>query len=294
MDSISVMPEERSELTLRELLATLRRGKWLAAGFVLAATAAAILLSWLTPTSYKATIIISPVLNTPGAGQLSGVTSLLSQFGGGLASLAGMSSGDLRKAESLAVLESEALTEKYIHQNDLLPVLFRDEWDARNGRWLPMAPQKLPTLWKANEFFNKKVRLITTDPKTGLVRMTITWTDPQVAAKWANELVSLANDYLRRKAIDESDRNIAYLNEQATRTDVVPVKQAVYTLLQSEINKEMLARGSEEYAFKILDPAIAPERPFSPRPLLWTFIAIVGSLSLSVFVAFVRVAWLKD
>ena len=132
---------------------------------------------------------------------------------------------------------------------------------------------------------------MTTDPKTGLVTLTIAWSDPRLAAKWANGLVSITNDYLRTKAIAESERNITYLNEQAGKTDVMTVKQAIYAILQNEINKQMLARGSDEYAFKILDPAAPPEVPSSPRPKLWTFLAFFGGLALSIFAAYVHLAW---
>jgi uncharacterized protein involved in exopolysaccharide biosynthesis len=123
--------------------------------------------------------------------------------------------------------------------------------------------------------------------------MTIAWTDPHIAAKWANDLVAITNDYLRKKAIEESERNIGFLNEQAAKTDVVTIKQAIYSILQSEINKEMLARGNDEYAFKILDPARAPERPSTPPAWFLMLGALVGSIGLSVMIAFVYVCWIK-
>jgi len=294
MDTLNPHPTGQPELSLSELLSTLRRGRVLIAGFVVIAAVAAGIASWLIPKSYKAVTVLSPVTNTQGTGQFGSVSSLLSQFGG-LASLAGLAPGGetTKRAESLAVLESEALTEKYIQQNDLLPVLFPNSWDARNRRWTVTDPRYVPTLWKGNEYFKKKVRNIVTDSKTGLVTLTIAWKDPHVAANWANGLVALTNDYLRKKAIEESERNIAYLNAQANKTDVVAVKQAIYTILQTEINKEMLARGSDEYAFKILDPAVAPEKPSTPTPAFMVVLAVFGSLALSVLIAFIRVAWLK-
>ena len=77
------------------------------------------------------------------------------------------------------------------------------------------------------------------------------------------------------------------------KTDVVTVKQAIYSILQSEINKEMLARGNDEYAFKILDPAVAPERPSTPPAWFLMLGGLVGSLGLSVMIAFVYVCWIK-
>jgi uncharacterized protein involved in exopolysaccharide biosynthesis len=295
MDSTYQNPAEQPELRLSELINLLRRRKWLITGFAVGLTALAGVTGVLLPKHYKAVIVISPVTQSPGAGgALGGIGSMLSSVGGGLASLAGLASGsDTKRAESLAVLQSEALTEKYIQQNDLLPILFHKDWDAQNKRWRVADPAALPTLWKGNEYFKKNVRTVLTDPKSGLVTMTIGWTDPHVAAKWANDLVAITNDYLRKKAIDESERNIAFLNEQAAKTDVVTVKQAIYSILQSEINKEMLARGNDEYAFKILDPAIAPERPSTPPASVLMLGALVGSLGLSVMIGFVYVCWIK-
>jgi uncharacterized protein involved in exopolysaccharide biosynthesis len=294
MDQTYQNPTEQPELRLAELINVLRRRKWLITWFAVAVTILAGVTGVLLPKQYKAVIVISPVTQTQGsAGALSGgVGSMLSSLGG-LASLAGLAGNDTKRAESLAVLQSEALTEKYIQQNDLLPILFDKKWDAQNKRWRVTDPAALPTPWKGNEYFKKNVRTVLTDPKSGLVTMTISWTDAHIAAKWANDLVAITNDYLRKKAIDESERNIAFLNEQAAKTDVVTVKQAIYSILQSEINKEMLARGNDEYAFKILDPAVAPERPSTPPAILLMLGALVGSIGLSVMIAFVYVCWIK-
>ena len=95
----------------------------------------------------------------------------------------------------------------------------------------------------------------------------------------------MTNDYLRDKAIATSERHIAYLKQQAAATDMVGVKQAIYGLMEREINKEMLARGTEEYALNVIDPAQAPEIPSSPRPILWTIAGTLFGVLLSLLVA---------
>jgi uncharacterized protein involved in exopolysaccharide biosynthesis len=293
MDSAVQNSIQSDDIRLKELLQVLWRSKWSSLAIILALSLLAGGAAWISPKKYKAVIVVSPVTNTPGSGQMSGLSSLVSQIGG-LASLTGLGGvGDSRKAESLAVLQSHAIAAQYIGANRLLPVLYAKRWDARTQRWKETDPEKIPTLWKASEYFNKHVRNVATDPKTGLVTVTVTWTDPHLAAEWANDLVKMTNDSLRNRAIEESDRNIAYLNEQASKTDVVGVKQAIYALLQNEINKEMVARGSDEYALKVLDPAVAPEAPSSPDPVLWVLLAMFAGVLLSVFVVFVRVAWSK-
>jgi uncharacterized protein involved in exopolysaccharide biosynthesis len=268
------------QFELREAISTLWRKKWLIFAVTFVFAVAAALAAWLAQKSYKAVVVLSAVSNV-GSSQLGSVGSLVSQLGG-VASLAGLSvGGDSKKSESIAVLQSEAITEKYIAENNLMPVLFERQWDKNTGKWKPMSAKRMPTLWKANDYFKKRVRSVVSETKTGLVTLTITWKDAQTAAKWANDLVALTNDYLRGKAIDETDRDIAFLNDQALKTNVVEAKQAIYKILESEISKGMIARGSKEYAFRILDPAFAPDRPSSPIPALWISVATLAGLILS-------------
>lgn len=291
MDTRAQAPVTDDEIRLSEYLAVLKRARWRVAAFVIACTIGATLTGFLLPRKYTAVIVVSPVTNASGGGRLGGLSSMVSQLGG-LASLAGISLGeDTQRAETLEVLESSALTERYIAQNDLLPVLFRKQWDPQRRRWNVSSPRKMPTLWKADQLFDKQVRRITTDAKSGIVTMKITWTNPSQAAAWANGLVAMTNDYLRSNAIAEAERNIAYLNEQAEKTNLVQVREAIYAILQTEINKEMLARGTQEYALKVLDPAQPPERPSSLSHTLWLLLGLLGSTGLALVSVFLRIAW---
>ncbi|HTV51176.1 MAG TPA: Wzz/FepE/Etk N-terminal domain-containing protein [Steroidobacteraceae bacterium] len=291
MDAQTQTAIRSDEISLKEILQLLLARKWWVISFTLLLTVSATVAAYVLPKEYRASVVISAVANAPENSKMGGLSSVVSEFSG-LASLAGINVGtDTRKAESIAVLQSEALTESYIRDNDLLPILYAKRWDARAKRWRVAKPEQTPTLWKANQLFKRDIRTVTTDTKTGLVTLTITWKDAQQAAAWANGLVKLANDYLRQKTIDESERNIAYLKEQAAKTDVVGIRQAVYALMENEIDQEMLARGSEEYALKVLDPAFAPERPYSPQPMIWMLAGLFAGVLLSFIAAFVRIAW---
>jgi uncharacterized protein involved in exopolysaccharide biosynthesis len=275
-------------ITLRQLLELLWREKWLIVGLIVGMALAAALLSKTQPRIYKAHVMVSPASNNPSAmGRLGGGGSQV----GGLASLIGLSiGGDSSKEEALAVLQSEALTQHYVREQNLLPLLFPDQWDPVAGKWRPSKPEAVPSLWKANKMF-EKIRTVSEDKKTGLTTMTIAWTDAATAAKWANDLVGAANDYLRNKAIRESEQHIAYLNEQAAKTDVAQVRSAIYTVLESEIKNEMLAKGPGDYALKVIDPAFPPERRSSPLPFLWAGVGAFAGLMLSFAVLFLRMAW---
>jgi uncharacterized protein involved in exopolysaccharide biosynthesis len=277
------------EISIREIIESLWNGRWFIASFVMAFTFAAGIAAWSTPKTYKATITISPVSDSSSS-QLSGLSGLASQFGG-LAALAGVSvTGDSKKSESLAVLQSEALTETYIQKNNLLPVLYQNRWDAKNKKWKSANSTETPTMWQANILFKNSVRAVATDAKTGLVTLTISWNDPKIAAQWANDLVKMTNDFVRNKVIEQSERNIAYLNDQAAKTDAVGVQQAIYPILQAEINKVMLARGSNEYAFRVIDPAVTPEKPSSPLKRLWILVGMFSGFCISTLLVIARSA----
>lgn len=276
-------------ISLRQLLELLWRNKWLIFGLVFGMALGAALLSKTQPRIWKAHVLVSPVSNNNSAmGRLSGAASQV----GGLASLIGLSfNGDSSKEEALAMLQSEALTQRYVSDHNLLPVLFPDRWDPVAKAWRSAKPEDIPTLWKANQLFESKIRTIAEDKKTGLTTMTIAWTDPDTAARWANDLVAAANDYLRNKAIRESEQHIAYLNEQAAKTDVSQVRAAIYVVLESEIKNEMLAKGPGDYALKVIDPAYPPERRSSPLPIVWAAVGGVAGLMISFAVLFLRSAW---
>lgn len=272
------------QVTFRDLTRIAWSRRWLIGVVTLICAATAFIVAMILPKEYDASVLVSPV--TEQESHLGGLSSMMSQFGG-LASLAGISpAADQKRVESLAILQSATLTERFISQNNLLPLLYPQLWDARTRGWKTTDPARVPTLWKANRYFGGKIRDVYSDPKTALVSVTIRWTDAQQAASWANDLVAMTNAYTRQQAIDEAERNIAYLQSQAATTDVVEVKQAIYSLLQTQINKAMIARGTDQYALKVIDPAQVPERPSSPRPILWTAAALLAGLLVSLLVAF--------
>jgi LPS O-antigen subunit length determinant protein (WzzB/FepE family) len=89
-----------------------------------------------------------------------------------------------------------------------------------------------------------------------------------VASRWANDFVGLANTLLRERAIQESTRNIEFLNKQLAQTTVVEIQHVMNQLLENETKNLMLAHGRLDYAFTVVDPAVPPEQRFSPRRTL--------------------------
>jgi uncharacterized protein involved in exopolysaccharide biosynthesis len=277
----------QDEISLRELVRRLLASKWLVISMVVSCAVVVGIVVWFLPNKYEATVVLSPVASNAGTGRLPSQASQI----GGLASLIGINiGGDTAKAESIATLQSEALTERFIKENDLLPVLYPEQWSAAEKKWKVPRPDRVPTLWKANRKF-ESIRTLTEDKKSGLMKLTISWTEPATAARWANQLVKLANDTLRSKAIRDSEQHITYLNAEAANTDLAPIRTAIYSVLESEIKNVMLAKGPGDYALKVIDPAVTPELKAGPKRLLWVLGGGAAGFVLAVLVLLVRAAW---
>ena len=210
--------------------------------------------------------------------KLQGLSGIASQLGLGVLGLGAAESN--HKAEALATIQSRVLTEAYIREKNLLPILFDKDWDAARKQW--KNPEKPRTLWDGNKLFEKQIRTVVEDRKTGLVTLTIAWKDKEMAAQWANDLVARTNAHVRQRALDLSARNLEYLNDQLKRTNVVEVQQAIYKLIEGEIKTTMLARGNEQYAFTVLDPAVVPKDKSNIRRLYVVIMGVFGGLVIGV------------
>ena len=214
--------------------------------------------------------------------------SIASQFSG-LATLAGARIGNnSRKDEAIATLKSRAFIEQFINDNDLLPVLFRDKWDADAHEWDVDEEDEIPTLSAGYELFSQDIMSVLESRDSGLVTVTIETGDPDRAADWANTLVVRLNDHLRQRSINEANRSIAYLDSELKKTSIVELQQAIYNLLEQQIHKVMLANVREEFAFRIIDPAKAPEpdKFVAPKRALAIALGFIGGLLAGVFMAF--------
>lgn len=294
-DAVQNAPDKldgRETISARELREGIYGNRWAIFGFILCSTLVAGWISWMRPKMYTASVEMAVARHTGGKSELG---ALASQIGGlGSGNGLSLSSGGTRKWESIAILESETLTQEFIQRQNLLPVLYPNKWDASKQQWKSLSPMEVPTLWEAYRYFNGKIRSVAVDPKTGLVTLTIYWRNPREAAAWANDLVGMANDYLRNRAIQESMREIAYLKGEAKRTTSVEVRHAIFEVLTAQINRAVLAQGERQYAFKILDRAFAPELPTSLPFWLWMVIVAFLSSVTSVLAVFLSIAWRKN
>jgi uncharacterized protein involved in exopolysaccharide biosynthesis len=222
---------------------------------------------------YRAQVIVTQAHDT----SLGGGGGLMGQLGG-LASIAGLGLGaNGPDAELPAFLESRGLVDSFVKRYNLAPLLIKD-------------PKVTATQWYATEIFRRTLLDIHEEKLKGTTTITIDWKDPVVAARWANDFVALANDLLRERAIQESTRNVEFLNKQIAQTNSVELQHVFYQLTENETKNLMLAHGRVDYAFRIVDPAVPPEMRFSPHRTLMVISGLFLGGFFGSLVALVRKA----
>lgn len=275
------------EIDLFELWETLVEGKWLILGCAALCFLAATALAFIMTPKYEAKLVASFAEDDAGGG-----AGLSAQYAG-LAEIAGISlgGGGGSKEASLAFLQSRGFIEKFIEEEGLMTVLFAKSWDAEKKQW-KVSEDEIPTPWKAYDFFSKKVMNVTMDKKTNLLTLTITWKDRNQGVHWANELVRRANETLRQKSITETQSSLDFLQKELEKTSIVEVQNTIYRVMESQVKSMMMANTQEQFAFKVIDPAIAVDEDafVKPKRPLMMAIGLIGGIFFGSLLVFLRKA----
>jgi uncharacterized protein involved in exopolysaccharide biosynthesis len=267
------------ETSLADVIGLLWRRRRLIFGLTILSAACGGIYAFTATPMFQAEVVVVP------AGKPK-IASGLSQLGG-LASLAGINLDSYDGSQtSLAVLRSQSLARDFILQKGLVRELTDRKGSLAWFRSWRVGRAKVPDIRDAVRSFDVRVRRVTEDKKLGLVKLSITWFDGETAAIWANELISNVNDRLRAQSESEAERNIGYLQKEIAGTSVPALQQSLSKILESEMQKLLLAKGNDEFAFKIIDPATPPKvRSFPNRTLILAGSLILGlilSISLAI------------
>jgi uncharacterized protein involved in exopolysaccharide biosynthesis len=270
--------QEEDEIDLLEYWRIIWKKRWLIIGIAFAAAVLAAGYSLTLPNIYRAEVVIAPVGEKGSQGiSLGGL--------GGLASMAGISlggsAGDVEV--NLAVLKSREFLWAFVKENKLKPVLFEDAWDTESKSWR----EEEPTQWDAYRMLNGLL-FVSSDKKSGLVTVAVEWTDAALAADWANDLVARLNIHLRQEALQRSKKTLGYLNDELGKVRVSEMRQALFELISQEQKKAMLASTQKEFAFRVLDIAMVPDRKAKPKRSQIVILSALVTGFLVVIFVFIR------
>ncbi|HET8696646.1 MAG TPA: GNVR domain-containing protein, partial [Gammaproteobacteria bacterium] len=110
----------------------------------------------------------------------------------------------------------------------------------------------------------------------------------ELAASWANKMVEMLNDKMRSDAMERSRRNLDFLRDEYEKTTVAPLREAIASVMENELQTSMLSSVERDYAFRVVDPAIVPNRRISPNRVLIAAVGLALGLALGTLAAIAR------
>lgn len=286
------------EIDLRELFKALWKGKWIIIATTFIFAIGSVLYALSLPNIYKADALLAPAESSNGGG----LSKMAGQLGG-LAALAGVNLGGSESSQTelaVQVMKSRQFIEVFIKKHNLLvPLMAAKGWDLANnklivdeelynpstGEWL-RKPSGLrgatPTAQEAFDVFRREILNISQDKDSGLYTISVKHYSPYVAQQWVNWLIEDINKVMRERTIAETSQNLTYLNTQLQKTSVADMQSTFYKLIEEQTKSLMLAEVQEEFVFKVVDPAIAPELKDSPSRAVICIVGIFFGAALSI------------
>jgi uncharacterized protein involved in exopolysaccharide biosynthesis len=197
------------EINIFDYYRVLKRHKKMIACILGVVSVLAVITSLLWPKTYTAEAVIMPVSTSGG-----GISPLASQFSG-LASMMGvsLSGADNGAQKIVTILNSRTLIENVINSENLMPVLFEDMWDAKQGKWKSDNPEELPNMEAAVRAVRGCV-IITLDELSFKITLSSASPDPKLAARVANAYLRELQSFINSNSLTAAKRNRIFIEQQ--------------------------------------------------------------------------------
>ena len=283
---------------LKELFFALWDKKILIISITTIAAIISIFIALQLPNIYSSKALLSP------SGEKDGLSSALGGFSN-LAGIAGIAlpgeSGDPSQEAMARIRSLDFFTDHFLPNIKLENLLAVKKWqpstneiiynnkvfDNLNNKWVRQVSYPKTTIPSNQEAYKvyKDIISITEDRKTKFVVISVEHKSPYIAKKWIDIIINNINESMRETDKKLATKSIDFLNQSSAQTNLIEIKEGISEILESQIQKLMLASANEFYVYKIIDSPIVPELKSKPnRALICIVGAFIGAL-LSIIIA---------
>lgn len=231
--------------------------------FFFASIIASGIYAFTAEQSYKATVRFLPSGDDGGLGGAAAAMGSL----GGLASSLGVSFGGQSTETKLAQLGSADTLLPFIKKHGLERMLSLDENKREETRLL--------------KYFKRDHFSYSTDLRSGVISLSITWRSATEATKLANDFFEFANARASANQLRQIDLRLEFLEMTLDDTSEESVRTAIYNLIEHELKKQMDIKTNPQYAFALVERARVPYQRSWPRRGLIVVLAVLFSSIIS-------------
>jgi LPS O-antigen subunit length determinant protein (WzzB/FepE family) len=127
------------------------------------------------------------------------------------------------------------------------------------------------------------------DSYAGIVTLSYAASSQQRAEAILQFYIDNLRELLSKRNFDRSRVAARAIMAEAYRTSDVVLQNALEMLAAQQTQNATLSAAQADYAFKVLSPPVADDRPNSPKPLLDTILAgVLGFIAAALWIAIVR------
>src|SRR5262249_8297857 len=80
---------------------------------------------------------------------------------------------------------------------------------------------------------------------------------------------------IRRRKIESSTAAKTALEEEAHKSNDMLLQQRLYDLIASQMATIDEAKAQSDFAFKVIEPPFVADKPYKPKPTLYSAVALV-------------------
>ena len=155
---------------------------------------------------------------------------------------------------------------------------FSDQWNSERKEWIPRKDGTIVQISDGIKLLSGSI-LWEEDKTTSLYRVSVTLDDPHLASMICNNIITALNSKFREQAIQRSLLKVKYLKKELASTSLSDMKNVLYTMLQAENQKAMLANITKNAAFEVIDPAVSGSLIKSNRKTIVTLGVVSGEIT---------------
>ena len=295
--------EVDDQISLREIVLRVWRGKWIVLLTALVIVAAVGAWMKMKDPRYTASMVVASA-GEDGAG---GLRNRLSQYSG-IAALAGIGLPTGKTVTAFVqfgeILTSPVVAERLMRKYDIMPTVFEGSWtwDAENKTWVAKSNPIKALKGKFREFFGLPAKspptaaaladyldrklTISLIETTGMQRIEFQHKDPVFAVQLLAALHKEADNLIREESQTRTSRQIAYIERKLQTTTAADHRRSLVQLLLDQEKQMMMIQVDLPFAARVIEPPMASDQPTFPKPTLFFALALVGGSILGVFVVF--------
>jgi len=288
---------EEDEIDLRELFATILRGKKIIMLITTVVVAFSFIYVLKLPNIYKSEAVLIPTESKSG-----GLGNL-----GGLAAMAGISIGGGGGSMSPDVafnslLNNYEFMKKFIVENKfdgyfmnkdrdknyVFALGFRGVYD-----FFKATPKKETEAAKEQEIFSiantiKSNMSISSDKKTGLIKVSYSDSDRDFPPKIIDAFLKDASLYLVQNNLHIINRKLGYFQKELRKAEGFELRQSISSMLSGILKEKVMMKSKKYYQCDVLTdayPAYIKDKS-KPKRSLILVVSFITSIILGIFLVF--------